>query len=387
MCQLIIIQCTSSDTTIGTFTSGSDGTITTAFLSENKDYTLIEDTAPQGYHGLQEALTIRVKSNNHGTAEGSNGSTTVHVSGPEEYYILTQASGINPATLTIKNRPYIFRAIKEDGDTEAKLSGVHFELHKQVTVGGITVFDNAVMAGYEDLITDRDGILPKIDNTLPPGSYQLREKTSPSGYQALPGFIEFKVSDIGEISLLSSKPWIELTSSDSSGAAGTLVYTLIIKNYIDASVTIKKVDEKGADLLGSKFRLCKYKTSWEVVGEYSEIDLTKINQKVLTKLSAGRYRLEETLAPDGYVILTKYIYFNIAQNGTASLTDEAGTGDNSNENASISRTGNIITIRNTPGVALPSTGGPGKSLIYLMGIMLMGLAGAGFVLKKRRRTV
>ena len=111
-------------------------------------------------------------------------------------------------------------------------------------------------------------------------------------------------------------------AATAAAADGTLVYTMIIKNYIDASVTIKKVDQKGANLPGSKFRLCKYGTSWEVVDGYSEIDLTKVNSKKLTGLSVGRYRLEETQSPDGYVILIKYTYFNIAQNGTASLTEE-----------------------------------------------------------------
>ena len=47
-------------------------------------------------------------------------------------------------------------------------------------------------------------------------------------------------------------------------------------------------------------------------------------------------------------------------------------------------TTNII-VGNTPGVALPNTGGPGTNLIYILGIMLTGLAGAGLVMKRRRR--
>ena len=385
-----------SDVPIGTFTSDAEGNITTAFLSENKDYTLTETVAPQGYHGLEKDMTIRIDGSNHGNEAGANGST-VEVSGVDgAYYTLTQASGTTPAELVIKNRPYMLQAIKQDGDTEIKLEGVHFELHKQVTVDGVTAFDEAVMEGYEDLETDQDGLVPMIDNTLPAGTYQLREKASLSGYQDLPNYVEFSVSKTGMISLLPSmdgKSWIELrTSNGSSGsgvsddpaaADGTLVYTMIIKNYIDASVTIKKVDQKGANLPGSKFQLCKYGTSWKVVDGYSEIDLTKVNSKKLTGLSVGRYRLEETQSPDGYVILIKYTYFNIAQNGTASLTDEEGTGSNSNQYASIS--GNTITVKNIPGAALPSAGGPGTGLLYLLGTMLMALAGAVFVLRRKRR--
>ena len=45
-----------------------------------------------------------------------------------------------------------------------------------------------------------------------------------------------------------------------------------------------------------------------------------------------------------------------------------------------------IRIWNTPGVALPSTGGPGNNRIYLLGIMLISLAGAGLVITKRKRS-
>ena len=44
----------------------------------------------------------------------------------------------------------------------------------------------------------------------------------------------------------------------------------------------------------------------------------------------------------------------------------------------------LFSIGNTPGAALPNTGGPGTTLIYLLGILLTGFAGAGMVLKMRR---
>ena len=44
-----------------------------------------------------------------------------------------------------------------------------------------------------------------------------------------------------------------------------------------------------------------------------------------------------------------------------------------------------FSVGNTPGAALPSTGGPGTNMIYLFGIMLTGFAGFGFVMKRRRR--
>ena len=47
-------------------------------------------------------------------------------------------------------------------------------------------------------------------------------------------------------------------------------------------------------------------------------------------------------------------------------------------------TNKAFTVRNTPGAALPNTGGPGTNQIYLLGIMLTGIAGMGLVMWKKR---
>ena len=44
-----------------------------------------------------------------------------------------------------------------------------------------------------------------------------------------------------------------------------------------------------------------------------------------------------------------------------------------------------ITVTNTPGVELPATGGPGTTLYYLLGSLLIMLASAGFILHSRKK--
>ncbi|MDO5138620.1 MAG: SpaA isopeptide-forming pilin-related protein, partial [Oscillospiraceae bacterium] len=43
-------------------------------------------------------------------------------------------------------------------------------------------------------------------------------------------------------------------------------------------------------------------------------------------------------------------------------------------------------IANNPGFELPATGGPGTNFVYLLGILLTGIAGAGLLMRKRKRT-
>ena len=357
---------------IGTFTSDAEGLISVAFLRDDAEYTLTETGTPQGYHGLEAPITITL----------SDGSVTVGPDGVNTgYYEMVQGGGTTP-TLTIKNRPYTFEVVKKDGDSEEPLAGVHFELHKQVTVDEVTMIDITPMAGYEDLVTDENGVVPNLDNTLPAGTYELWEKQTADGtpldlpgYQALPNHIRFTVSPTGSIGLDSTIDGVSLATEKESD--GTLAYTMTILNYRDVQVAIHKTDNSNHDLTGAKFNLCKYGTSWEAVDGYAEIDMTSVATKTLDELTAGRYRLTETVSPDGYILLTKCVYFNVAQDGTISLTDEAGTGQNANESVSLDTSdGNIITIKNTPGQALPVTGGPGTHVLYAIGALLVLAAGA-----------
>ena len=118
---------------------------------------------------------------------------------------------------------------------------------------------------------------------------------------------------------------------------------------------------------------------------YSEIDMSETAQTDLTKLSVGRYCLTETKAPEGYVILTKRIYFSILKDGTAVFTDEAGTAVSSFSGTVSLETsdGNVLTVINNPGAALPNTGGCGTNLYYILGSML--IMSAGLLLLARRR--
>ena len=385
---------------IGTFTSDESGNITTAFLGEGKEYTLTETSTPQGYHGVEYSLIIKAES----------GTVTVNGSdeNPEDgYYTLTQAATENgsttPAIMIIKNRPYTLQAIKMDGDTQDLLAGVHFELHKQVTVDGVTSFDLNPMTGYADLVTDMDGVIPKLDNTLPAGTYQLREKTAPSGYQTLPGYIEFTVSETGAVSLLlstSSVDWVTLTSSADDR---TLAYVLTILNFQRKKVSFKKVDISNIDnsaLAGAVFDLY----SVTVVNE-TEIRQTPALYTGLTSgddgllrdgdgnsvfdLPVGKYHLIETAAPAGYIMRTEPIIVQVKANTAnpgAVVYDEGTNLSESGVGKSYNSTTKVYTLKlsNTSGMALPSTGGPGTRLFTILGSILVMLAA---VLLWRRRFI
>lgn len=288
-------------------------------------------------------------------------------------------------TLTIKNRPFILKAIKMDGDSGQPLQGVSFALHKQRTVDGITQFDPNPMDGYETLVTDEQGIIPGIDNTLPSGTYQLRENQAKQSYVLLSGYIHFTIGDTGRITLGTVPDGVTLSSEDSSSDE-TVECVIHIPNHQEAEIVLKKEDDKGNALTGAKFQLCKFTTNWETVEAYREIDLTDASQTTLSGLKLGRYRLTETMAPDGYLIINRFVFFTITSDESGvlqiTLTDEEGTGENSNPNASA--TDLTISVRNMPGVELPKSGGPGTALYTAAGGILLCL-GAWLLLRRRKK--
>ena len=365
---------------IGTFTSAEDGLITVAYLRDGVNYTLTETSAPQGWYGLPSSLIIR--------RENSD----VQVSGADPFcYRLDNDGG----TLTVRNCPYTFEAVKLDGShSDAPMRDVHFELHRWVSVGGQEGYDINPMVGYEDLVSRETGVIPLLDNTLEPGRYELQEKEPPSGYQPLPAYIHFMVSATGEITLENAPYGVSLNVNTSED--GTLVYTLTVKNYEPASVVLRKTDDRDPEheITGAVFALCcRDQNSWVKVNvngsDDNVVDMTSLSLFTINDLDAGWYRLEETHAPDGYVTLTKFIYFILDADGTVRLTDEAGSlipADESGQTVygDITLTGKTISVKNHTGAALPNTGGAGTHVFGAIGAALTIGAVSMLMLRRKR---
>lgn len=102
----------------------------------------------------------------------------------------------------------------------------------------------------------------------------------------------------------------------------------------------------------------------------------KDGEITFTELVAGRYKLEETERPDGYIAVEGPYYINVTEDGTDTV-------DDSQTVKYISVSGHEYTVLNEPGASLPNSGGPGTTWIYILGAIL--LIGCGTVLVARRR--
>ena len=173
------------------------------------------------------------------------------------------------------------------------------------------------------------------------------------------------------------------------------------ENITLAGAKFKVTDSTGAavnviaDTTTGEYKL-DTRADGEGVTRSNEV-VTPANGVIIIKgLEAGKYTLTETEAPAGYNLLTKPVEIeaSIAQTSTYKQTiithyDSEGHVVATEEEAASSITTNTstnvvpVSVENQKGTELPSTGGMGTTIFYLVGAILV--LGAGVVLVTRRR--
>lgn len=158
----------------------------------------------------------------------------------------------------------------------------------------------------------------------------------------------------------------------------------------DAEFKLKNSDNKWATITDGKV------TGWTATeNDGSVLKSDEEGNFKVTGLDDGTYTLVETKAPAGYnlpangfsVTLTATTANGQTWNGTAgtALTGLAVKVDQTNGTGNVDTGLGAITIKNTQGSSLPSTGGMGTVLLYVAGIAVFVLAGATLVMALRRR--
>ena len=108
-------------------------------------------------------------------------------------------------------------------------------------------------------------------------------------------------------------------------------------------------------------------------GAVSEITTTATGKFEIEGLDAGTYYLKETDAPAGYNKLNTVVKVVISHEGK--ITVDNGTTETTE-----------VQVNNNSGTELPSTGGMGTTIFYILGSVLVLAAGVLLVTKKRMST-
>ena len=201
------------------------------------------------------------------------------------------------------------------------------------------------------------------------------------------------------------------------GEIGSLevAFTNCLKPY--PGIKLVKIDEttRPADkttkyLSGAEFQILKWNGSTYVAypdAEHSKVTTADDGTAAFSDIAPGEYQIVETATPKGYVKLTTInIYIKVEYNNSTGLHtitryQEAYTGDDSVSRTNVGEDVNIIGVTfeqatseddpatfivgNTPGAALPNSGGTGTRLFTILGSIL--ILGAGVLLWRRQRLI
>lgn len=169
----------------------------------------------------------------------------------------------------------------------------------------------------------------------------------------------------------------------------------VVNTYTQAVIDLQKYgsDYEMGQLPGAKFSLYQGTKDDESIiwsenpmENYSAIDVTADNTREL-KLKDGYYKLVETTAPGGYVLLEDSIYFKVEDQKVVLIDEnDKKLSNNKADMWEVDETGLVIKIKNEARYDLPSAGGSGIFL-YMIGGTLLLIAGSLMIYINRRREV
>lgn len=244
---------------------------------------------------------------------------------------------------------------KKDKFDKSPLEGVEFELYE---------FEGSREKAVKKRVSYKDGSY-HID---PDGSYRLR--TDNKGMIKVYGLNRYKKYFFKEIKAREGYILDNKTSKDLSYG---MIANLVNEKKAKGRYKFVKVDSKNSDirLQGASFVLSKYdlnRKAYYVVKKGSSdfiVESNKLGEFYIEGLDFGRYRLQETKAPEGYKLSSEPIDFTIGKNETK-----------------ITKARFIENVKNPPRNKLVKTGDIKMYVSLISGLAFLTL---GMILLKRER--
>ena len=268
-------------------------------------------------------------------------------------------------------------------------------------VDGALVESTEPVAYYAGISGSIDRIFPGytilIPGLLPGTDFLVTENQSageyPEGYQ----YVGKSVQNAGGAQVAGADGRI-LGKVEGEDYKDALVR---ITNATGTNVTLVKVDKDDLNaespdcLKGASFTLSKYTndtfqskdTTWgdqgsKVLSDEKSGDTYTLNGVFeFEDLTPGYYKLEETVHPAGYVGLSEAPTFKVERDNSTSSGFKVTLINNPDNMLRVKDGGLIIVVGNEPGKPLPNTGGPGVTLVYALGT-LMVLAAGGLLARR-----
>ena len=340
-----------------------NGTVALEGLIADQQYTLTETKAPEGYRVNTGTLTFTVNTDG----------TLTEVESAEGYAIDAETA----TAITVTDQPTELDLTKLAADG-TPLAGAEFTLAPDTEHDADSRFvsDRSSI----DLVVGEDGTVPTVTGELIAGhAYVLTETKAPDGYALITESLHFTVGRKGRAASVTAGT--ELPDGYTIGGdktAGTIALTAVDQPI---ELTLKKVNEDGDVLVGAEFTL----SGRFADGTTQQILTTGADGTVALPLIIGgeRYVLEETKAPEGYVLPAERYTFTVGVDGVIrvqqNLLAALLPGD---KTFSLSQDGLTITVVNEREPVVAITG----SDVTSVGFIGFGLLLIGATIAMQRRT-
>lgn len=148
-----------------------------------------------------------------------------------------------------------------------------------------------------------------------------------------------------------------------------------VKTELEHAKFTLSLNENGSNPIKFKESNVKNKYIKDETGTVTEVESPQDGKLTFEGLGAGTYYLTETKQPDGYNKLAKSVKVEIDANGAIKVDGKSIVKTEGAER--------LVEVENKSGTVLPSTGGAGTTMIYLIGGALV--LGSGVVLATKRR--
>ena len=270
------------------------------------------------------------------------------------------------------------------------------------------VFHDTESAG---LTFDKDSVVVKVDNTVIDSGYTVVTEGLNDGCTFEIQFTDLKTIDsveagsvitvdykstLNENAVIGStgttnKMKLEYSNNPNDKQGGTTGNTpedtVVVFSY---KTIINKVDGDSKSLTGAAFKLEKLikgadeaADTWTLVKKYTVDADNPASTFEFTGLDDGTYKLTETVTPAGYNTIDP-ISFEITASDNGTVITGLDGDNNTITFAKNLEAGSLsANVVNKAGSILPSTGGMGTTLLYIIGAILV--VGAGVLLVARRR--
>ena len=208
----------------------------------------------------------------------------------------------------VKNTEPVVFEIEEDSDTETREINIYNTPYPSVYIAKIDSVTKEPIDGAFMMITDYSGTIVDTWESIPdyhkvtlaPGKYTVTETRAAPNHVFTSDTIEIEVNELGEV------------IGDFERENNKIVFKL--ENIPYPKIKLLKVDSDGNALAGAKLKLTD--ASGNLVEEW--ISNTRFKEVVL---GPGKYYLEETEAPQGYIKSNEKIEINVSDTGVASPSE------------------------------------------------------------------